>query len=465
MREGEYVYEDYLEFYGAGGLDPVLMRLALTVRDGSIHADFTGSSAQVPGPVNSTLAVTTGGVVIALKSILDPEGLINHGSFLPITVSAPEGTIVNATPPAPVGSHGEIRKRAIAVTLGAIAQAAPELVAGDMQGTSNHNMIGGLNPRHGWPFVYYECPIGGNGAFAEADGPSVICTVDWGGDMSPMKPAEALELEVPLKIERTELETDSAGPGRRRGGLGVRREIRILGESASYSVLSDRAVLPPFGVLGGRSGRPNHYDVRRDGGELPIETPGKISGLQLRAGDLVTQHAAGGGGYGDPLERPPEEVARDVASGYVTAEHARAAYGVVVRPDGEVDRAATDRQRDALRAGRQRLRVLAGPDELAGQLGRHRILRLHPDTLAALGAFDGDVLELAGPSPAPLRGWARADRAVPPASLPLGRFARRVLGVAEGADVEVRIVHRGPPLPVSFDRIDPGPKSSPAEHQ
>ncbi len=450
LREGEYVYEDYLEFYGAEGLDPVLMRLALTVRDGSIHADFAGSSDQVPGPVNSTLAVTTGGVVIALKSILDPEGLINHGSFLPITVSAPEGTIVNATPPVPVGSHGEIRKRAIAVTLGAIAQAAPELVAGDMQGTSNHNMIGGLNPRHGRPFVYYECPIGGNGAFAEADGPSVICTVDWGGDMSPMKPAEALELEVPLKIERTELETDSAGPGRRRGGLGVRREIRILAESASYSVLSDRAVLPPFGVLGGRSGRPNRYDVRRDGDELPIETPGKISGLQLRAGDLVTQHAAGGGGYGDPLKRPPEDVARDVAWGYVTTEHARVKYGVVIRLDQTVDEEATVRQRNLLHTREIHLRVVSGQDEFAGQLGRHRILRLHPDTLAALGAANGDVAELTGPGPAPLRGWVRADGSSAPATLPLGPFARRVLGVEDGAEIDVRIVHKGAPRPVSF---------------
>jgi N-methylhydantoinase B len=450
LPNGEYIYEDYLEFYGSGGLDPVLMRLTLTVRDDEVHADFGGSSAQVPGPVNSTLAVTTGGVVIALKSILDPEGPINHGSFVPIRVSAPEGTIVNAIPPAPVGSHGEIRKRAIAVTLGAIAQAAPELVAGDMQGTSNHNMIGGLNPRTGRPFVYYECPIGGNGGFAEADGPSVICTVDWGGDMSPMKPAEVLELEMPLRIERTELEADSAGPGRRRGGLGVRRQLRILAEGASYSVLSDRAVGPPYGVLGGMPGQPNRYGVeRRDGALVPIETPGKISGLPLRQGDLVTQQAAGGGGYGDPLEREPAAVARDVAYGYVTVGDARAAYGVVLGPEFVVDQPATARQRDLLRARRTRLVAAEGPDEFDGQAGRHRVLRLHPDTLAALRAADGDLLELVGPGPAPLRGWLRADPAARPGSLPLGPFARRVLRVDVGGEVELRVVHRGMPVPVT----------------
>ena len=453
LPRGEYVYEDYLEFYGPDGLDPVVMRAAVRLEGGGVEVDFAGSSGQVPGPVNSTLAVTTGGVVIALKSILDPDGPTNHGSFRPIRVSAPPGTIVNAIPPAPVGSHGEIRKRAIAVTLGAIAQAAPELVAGDMQGTSNHNMIGGLNPRHGRAFVYYECPIGGSGGFAEADGPSVICAVDWGGDMSPMKPAEALELELPLKIERTELEADSAGPGRRRGGLGVRREIRLLAERATYSVLSDRAVAPPYGVLGGGSGRPNRYEVVRASGEaVPMPTPGKIGGLPLGAGDLVVQHAAGGGGYGDPLEREPAAVARDVAFGYLTADHARLAYGVVLGADSQPDEAATERQRTTLRAGRVVLRVVDGQDELGGQLGRHRRLPLHPTTLARLGSAAGDLVELHGLAPAPLRGWARADPALEPGTVPLGPFARRVLRLDVGGEARLEAVHPGEPRPVFSGR-------------
>jgi N-methylhydantoinase B len=180
LPDGEYYHEDYLETFDDAGLEPLLLPLRLTIRGDLLTADFTGASPQVPVPVNSTLAVTAASVFIALKSILDPRAPLNQGSFRPITVVAPEGTIVNVRPPAPAGSHGEIRKRVIAVMVGALAQVVPDLVAGDLFRTSFHNLIGGIHPRTGTQFVHYEWASGGNGAFAEDDGPSAMASIDWG---------------------------------------------------------------------------------------------------------------------------------------------------------------------------------------------------------------------------------------------------------------------------------------------
>src|SRR5207249_4795777 len=129
IPDGVYRYEDYLETFEAGRLAPLRLPLELTVRGDAIRADFTGAAPQVPVPVNSTLAVTAASVFITLKSVLDPKAALNHGSFRPVEVVAPESTIVNVTRPAPAGSHGEIRKRVIAVMLGALSQVIPEKVS------------------------------------------------------------------------------------------------------------------------------------------------------------------------------------------------------------------------------------------------------------------------------------------------------------------------------------------------
>ena len=129
-------------------------------------ADFTGASPQVPFPVNSTAAVSAASVFIAVKSIFDPKAPLNQGSFRPIEVIAPPGTIVNVQRPAPAGSHGEIRKRVIATMVGALAQVTPDRVAGDLCRTSFHNLLGGYDTRNSREWVHYEWSAGGNGAFA-----------------------------------------------------------------------------------------------------------------------------------------------------------------------------------------------------------------------------------------------------------------------------------------------------------
>ena len=161
LPDGSCCYEDYLEYYEEGRLDPVLVRIELTVDGDGIVADFAGSNPQVPGVVNSSLAVTGAGVFVAVKSTLDPGGAVNDGAFRPIELRAQAASVVDVRSDAPAGAHGEVRKRAVSVALGALAQIIPERVSGDLCGTSFPNSIVGYNHRRGRQYVYYEAPAGG----------------------------------------------------------------------------------------------------------------------------------------------------------------------------------------------------------------------------------------------------------------------------------------------------------------
>jgi N-methylhydantoinase B len=446
LPDGEYVYEDYLEFYPEGRFDPVLMRLTLTVRGDEITADFAGSNPQVPGVVNSTLATTGAGVLVAVKAALDPDGPINHGTFRPIRLLAPEASIVDVKLDAPAGAHGEVRKRAVSVMLGALAQVIPDLVSGDLCGTSFPNAMGGHDARRRRDFVYYEAPTGGNGGYREDDGASAWGNIDF-GNVRTIQSAEALESGMPLRVERSELRRDSGGEGATRGGLGIRRELRLLDGEARYSVLSDRAVVPPFGVGGAGVAAPVKVSVQRDRQEIEFATPGKVTGHAIQAGDVVVMQSAGGGGFGDPLTRDPARVQRDVRGGYVSPERARAGYGVVLRADGEVDAAATAAERARLAAARRGVVVVADErDAYEGGRGRHRVLRLSPALATSLGVATGDLVELLGRHPAPLRAWARVDDAAPGDRVALDALGRRILGVEPGGDVRIRPLVM-PPLP------------------
>jgi N-methylhydantoinase B len=446
LPPGEYVYEDYLEFYQEGGFDPVLMRLTLTIAGDEIVADFAGSSPQVPGVVNSTLATTGAGVLVAVKAVLDPEGPINHGTFRPIRLQAPEASIVDVKLDAPAGAHGEVRKRAVSVMLGALAQVVPELVSGDLCGASFPNAMGGHDARRQREYVYYEAPAGGNGAYREGDGASAWGNIDF-GNVRTIQSAEALESGMPLRVERSELRCDSGGEGTTRGGLGLRRELRLLDGEARYSVLSDRAVLPPFGVAGSGPAAPVKVSLRRDGAEVDFATPGKVTGVPIGAGDIVVMQSAGGGGYGDPLARDPAHVREDVRAGYVSPERARLGYGVVLMPNGDVDLSATRAERERLAAARRRFPVVADErNPYEGRLGRHRVLRVTPAMAGDLGLATGDLIELLGRHPAPLRAWVRVEVGVTDEQIALDAFGRRILGVSPGDTVEVRRLSM-PPIP------------------
>jgi len=440
VPDGTSYYEDYLETFIGGRFEPLLLPLALTVKGDRMIADFTGASRQVPFPVNSTAAVSAAGVLITVKSIFDPQAPLNQGSFRPIEVITPPGTIVNVERPAPAGSHGEIRKRVIATMVGALAQMVPDKVAGDLCRTSFHNLIGGFDPRAGREWVHYEWSAGGNGAFAEDDGPSAIATIDW-GDLVTVQSSEVIETRMPLLVESSRLAVDSGGPGTTRGGLSMQRSLRLLATDARYSLLSDGAVVPAFGVLGGFSGVPVAAWIERNGRKEDFSTPGKVAGHPLGQGDAVIVRSAGGGGYGDPLDRDAGRVAADLNDGYISPAAAREIYGVVFDAAQGIDAAATNALRQRLRQTRLGLDACLTAEVFeTGAVSRRRVWRLNPNDAALAHVGEDDVVELDSGRAAPLRGWARLDASLRPGTVSIDARGLAILKAAEGEKLTLRRV-------------------------
>jgi N-methylhydantoinase B len=438
LRDGEYVYEAHLES-GRERLEPLTVRCRLTVAGDAITVDLTGTSPQTAGPTNVGPAMAPTGAFTVIKAFLDPGSEVNSGAFRPLTVITPPGTIVNADPPAPCGGMVEVKYCVESAVMGALAQALDGRVAGDLKGGGNHCYVGGPHPATGETFIFYEYPAGGTGGFEGGDGSNAVRA--WTeSDMTTLQPVEAVEQLYPVRVERTALREDSGGPGQWRGGLGLAREVRVRAPGTVLSVLAEKAVLPPFGVRGGGAGARNHFWVRR--GDRPIEPsplPGKVASFPLAPGDVVVMETSGGGGYGDALARDPAHVAPDVAEGYVTGAGAEAMYGVVLR-GGAIDDAATTARRAALRSARHRVRLTAG----AGlDAPRGRAIRLDASTTARLGVADGAIVELVNVRGAPLRAWVIGLVAGDQPHAEVAAIALRMLGVADGADVEIRAVHHG----------------------
>ena len=263
VPDGEYAYETYLDNSGDSP-EPLLLKLTLTVAGDEIHADFTGCAPQVLGPANLGPAPATTATFTMTKALLDPAGPINAGALRPLKVTAPLGTVVNARPPAACGAIGEVRRALEALVVGTLGMAIPERLVGDLKGASNITSLSGRHPGQAGDFLFAEFPAGGTGGTARADGNNTMRNFAE-GDISSIQPIEAAELGCPLRIERMLLRQDSGGAGRRRGGLGLQREIRLLAPEAQLSVLSDKNVIPPYGVRSGATGARNRFTVRRDG--------------------------------------------------------------------------------------------------------------------------------------------------------------------------------------------------------
>jgi N-methylhydantoinase B len=306
LPNGEAVFEDALDDDGLTS-GPIPIRVCIRVVGDGVSVDFTGSSPQVAGPVNAVGAVTRSAVYYVLRCVTDPEIPPNAGCYRPIDVVTPEGSVVCATPPAPVvGGNLETSQRIVDVVLGAFGRLLPESAVAASQGTMNNLAIGGIDPRTGRPYTLYETIAGGWGARPAGDG------VD--GMHSHMTntlntPVEALEIAYPLRVERYELRQGSGGRGRMRGGLGLRRDITAVDHEARVSVLSDRRASVPYGVGGGQGGESGSNAILSpEGAETPL--PGKAS-FPLPANHTVSVQTPGGGGHGNPAERSETDEARD----------------------------------------------------------------------------------------------------------------------------------------------------------
>ena len=429
--DGDYYAEGYIESDGTNP-DPLVVKLKLTVAGDEIIADFTGTSAQTNGPTNCGPAMALNAVGTIVKSFLDPKTPINQGSFNPITVISEEGTFINARNDAPCGGMAECKFLIDSVVASAMGKVAPAMTVGDLKGGANHVIISGPDPRGG-NYIHYEWPAGGTGASVGIDGSNAVRSYNE-GDFNSIQSVEMVEGQFPLRIERCEIRTGACGDGEFRGGFGLRRDVRILGRKGALSVLSEKNVIPPYGVEGGANGAANSFNVIRDGKLVqPSDVPGKVSGFPLRTGDIVREETAGGGGYGDPLKRDPEKVLADVIENYLTEAQAEHRFGVVIR-GGKVDTAATAARRKDLVKDRLMVSLDAANEELAN--GPRREFIVPAGTARSLGVDAGDLVELITGHGSPLRAWVRiggdGDRVVvSPSSI-------RILGAAPGDSVQMR---------------------------
>jgi N-methylhydantoinase B len=310
LPAGTYTAEDFLEGDGLTEED-IRIVVQMTVKGSDIHLDFTGTDAQRPGNVNTPYPVAVSSVYFAVKCVAGPKVPPNHGCYLPIHVTIPVGCLLNPRRPAAVSSGNvETSQRVADVVFKALAEAAPGLVGAQSQGTMNNLIIGGLGP-DGRGFTYYETLGGGEGARPDRDGMDGVHT---NMTNTANTPIEALELAYPLRVEAYGLVSGSGGAGRFRGGLGIERRIRLLADSGTLSIQSERRRRPPEGLAGGQPGRCGDNSIlraSRDHGEGVPEALGSKVTLTIHKSDLVIIRTPGGGGYGPPSERSDEAVRWD----------------------------------------------------------------------------------------------------------------------------------------------------------
>jgi N-methylhydantoinase B len=294
IPQGDYEAIDYLDDDGYGS-GPIRIKVTISIKDGLASVDFTGSSEQVRGNLNSTYAITVSAVIYVFRLLMGEDAAANSGIIRPLEIIAPEGTIVNALAPAAVaGGNVETSQRIVDTLLLALSDAIPDIIPAASQGTMNNLTIGALGGRTKEAFAYYETIGGGAGAGPSCHGQSGVHTHMTNTLNTPV---EALEASYPLMVERCELRTGSGGAGKFRGGDGIRRDIIAL-EPAQVSIISERRKRGPYGLRGGEEGRPG-LNILMDSSGATKETPSKAS-FRIEPGDILSIRTPGGGGWGSP---------------------------------------------------------------------------------------------------------------------------------------------------------------------
>lgn len=344
LPRGTFRDECYLDSDGYS-TERVRLVAAVTVSDEGIVFDLTGSDPQRPAPVNASFGPIYSACAYALKALTDPYLPINQGFYDLVRVVAPLGTVVNAVHPAPTVGGGEVQIRLNDLLFKVFAQAMPERVPAGCKAMQCHAGFGAVDVRSGEYYTFLETLAGGYGGRLELDGPDAVQSH---GQNTENAPVEETEASYPVRITRYELIPDSGGAGRRRGGLGLRRDY-FFPNPTMFTVLADRELEGPWGLFGGRPGMKAEYLLERDGVFQPLSSKTTVA---LRANETVSYRTCGGGGYGHPWEREPELVAADVLDGKVTVERASSDYGVAIDGrDAAVDLQGTRRLRSAMHPG------------------------------------------------------------------------------------------------------------------
>lgn len=342
VPDGVYHAEGYLDDDGLGS-DPLLVKLKLTVKDDAMEIDLAGSAEQATGPVNCGFTQTVAAARVAYKLLICSEVSPNGGSFRPLEVIAPKRTIFSAEEPAACGWYFSSLGLLIDLVVKALAPVMPERAAGAHYGDSMVISAAGLDPRNDNEFFFMiEPTTGGWGASLGRDGESSLIN-NVNGSFKDI-PVEIFENKYPLRLLSYGIRKDSGGIGKYRGGNGTYREYLVQADSDLF-LWFERSETTAWGIFDGQDGLAPNVIVQRPG-EDTLEVL-KINGIKVQSGTVIKSLTGGGGGYGKPLERDPEAVRQDVIDGYVSPEHARAAYGVELTNDLEVDAEKTRSLRTA----------------------------------------------------------------------------------------------------------------------
>lgn len=320
IPEGTYSFEDKFDDYGPG-TEPIRVCVDLTFADGKLVVDFSRSSDQVPAGLNCYMNYSRAYALFGMRIFADVDVPQNSGVMRVIDVVSRPGSFFNAQYPAASGGRAGCQVRIFDAINGAMAQVRPERAMGAFSHWSNPN-FGGVDRATGKRWIMYDMVIGGYGGRFDTDGPEAICPVFNCANI----PVEVHETINPMRIRQMGLIPDTGGAGRFRGGCGMRKDIEVLAEDATLTLLGDRHDTAPYGLFGGQPGAKAQTLLIRDGETTEL---GSKAVCQLQRGDIVSFRLSGAGGFGDAADRDPDHVRRDVRQGYVTEAAATSVYGLI----------------------------------------------------------------------------------------------------------------------------------------
>jgi N-methylhydantoinase B len=345
LPDGTYSSEDFLDNDGIED-KPLKVALDMTITGETLKFDFSRSATACAGPLNISYTTTVAATYVALKHVFR-EVPANGGVLEPIAFVIPDGKILSAVAPRPVGGYTETIQRLIDVVFSAFAKADPDIAPANGYGTINAVSINGRRPGEARPWVFFTFFGGGLGAHSEGDG---LTHGNASISMATIPPAEILEAALPVIFTQWSVRPNSAGPGKYRGGFGAIYEMELIDERGTGFVFGERGRFAPKGIAGGGEAALDFVAYDEDDERCIPTMTSKAVGIRLKRGHRIRIESPGGGGYGPAVEREPGLVARDVRLELLSRENAELQYGVVLTSAGEVDEAATTATRQTMDA-------------------------------------------------------------------------------------------------------------------
>lgn len=337
--DGTYDFVDYIDDDGFDP-DPIPIKVTVTVADDSLVVDYTGSSPQVRGALNSTASFTKSCTYLSVRAMMREDIPNNLGFFRPIKVIVPSGSVLNPNPPGACAARALTGYRIVDTMFGVLAKIVPGRVPAAGEGGNTVVCLSGAR-RDGSPFIIVDMMCGAWGGRVDQDGVDAVTNPAQNLSNTPV---ETLESEHPVLIERYALVQDTCGAGRHRGGMAIERRYRVLADEAMLQLRADRMRFAPWGLQGGLPGARARNSLVVDGDEH--ELPSKVT-MRVRGGTVVCHQMAGAGGYGDPWSRDPAVVLVDVLDERISRDFARQQHGVVITAEDTVDAAATQELRQS----------------------------------------------------------------------------------------------------------------------